>query len=175
MTWLTILVVVVTMRTPTDATVTAQRLVNWYAARGIPITATVGTPLVLAVDSCAEPDWWRDLPQVEGTAYLYLVDQGCWIYGRWAGVAMTWLDVALVRWPVAAFDVVVAHEVGHLLGAYDHPYGMDIMSPNAWQAYVDGQLDIRSWSEMGGIEPSQIVVLPGVLSKRKNSDWIPIE
>jgi hypothetical protein len=161
-TWLGILVVVVAMHTPGDATVTAQRLVNWYAARGISIVATVGEPVMLASNPCDNPGWWRYVPRQPGMAYLYLVDMRCPVWAMRVGVAMPAIGVAFVAMPMAGMDAVVAHEVGHLLGASDHADGHDLMSPNMWVAYADGQLSVESWGEMGGAVPDHVALLPEV-------------
>jgi len=149
---------------PTDrAHLAADRLVDWYAAAGITIIIIVpDAPLVLATDPCADDRWYWSQPREPGSSYLYLVDARCPVWRDVYGVAMPSRHFALVALPMPGADAVVAHEVGHLLGAGDHPGGYDLMSPNMGQGYVEGLLSVETWREIGGAEPTYTVALPMV-------------
>ena len=148
---------------PTEhAHLAAARLTSWYAARGVVVTITEAPPVMLTVDLCPPVRWWRDLPRTDGIAYLYLVDSQCPVYLDLPGVAYPSLGVALVNLPAPGMDAVLAHEVGHLLGAADHPMGYDLMSNNMGQGYVEGLLSVATWHEMGGPAPTYTVALPMV-------------
>jgi hypothetical protein len=159
------LVLVTTTAQPVDVTPTAQRLAVWWQARGIAVTVTVAPPLVLASDPCTTRGWYWDVPH-EG-ATLYLVDAMCPVWGSYYGVAFRSAGLALVALPTPGADAVMAHEVGHLLGAADHPMGSDLMSTNLGQAYVMGLLSIGTWREIGGAEPAYAVALPMVRADRE--------
>jgi len=132
--------------------------VDWYQQRGIVVTITEAPPVMLTVDLCPPVRWWRYLPRTTDT--IYLVDSQCPVYLDLPGVAYPTLGVALVNLPAPGMDAVLAHEVGHLLGAADHPQGYDLMSPNMGQGYVEGLLSVASWCEMGGNAPTYMVALP---------------
>jgi hypothetical protein len=160
------LVLVTATAQPVNVAPTAQRLAVWWAARGVVVTVTVAPPLVLESDPCSTPGWYWDQPR-QG-ARLYLVDAMCPVWGPYYGATFGNLGIALVALPVPGMDAVAAHEVGHLLGAADHPMGHDLMSGNCWQAYVDGLLSIGTWREMGGTEPTYAVALPMVRHSRES-------
>jgi hypothetical protein len=134
---------------------------------------TEAPTLVLGVDPCTTPGWYWSVPREADRSYLYLVDARCPVWQDLYGVAMMSHRFALVALPMPGADAVVAHEVGHLLGAADHPGGYDLMSPNLWQAYGEGLLSVQTWAEMGGVKPAYAVALPLIEPMRcvGNTRW----
>ena len=76
----------------------------------------------------------------------------------WDGIAYRGLEVAVVRWETPSVDAVIAHEVGHLLGASDDADGWGIMSPHMVEAYYERQLGERAWAELG-LAPVWVAVM----------------
>jgi hypothetical protein len=139
----------------------ADHMVAWYASVGVTITVESLTVRAVVPGSCPNAfAWWHLTPQA-GT-YLHIVDCDGVIYAQSEGVAFQdrGRRVAVVRYRAAAVDVIVAHEVGHLLGARDDLVGSDIMSADMDRAYAEHQLSQSSWTAMGGPAPTYTVMLP---------------
>ncbi len=146
------------------------RLMDWYAARGITVKVERVYTRTLPVDPCDDIYWWADQAGAEkdssGRRYVYIVDTRCPVWQTevrsYDGVAYVGGDLAVVS-TLAGMNERLAHEVGHLLGAYDNYAGYDIMSCNMGQAYIDGIISPESWVQMGGRPPVWTTNIPLVV------------
>ena len=142
----------------------AQRLAAWYAPWGVTIDLAAIRIEPMNADPCAADVHWLAMSD-NGGAYLYLVDSRCPVLDGWDGATYLGHGVAVVRWETPSVDAVIAHEVGHLLGASDDPDGWGIMSPQMVEAYYERQVGERAWAEWGLAPERATVMLPAVMGE----------